>query len=157
MLTHCRALHLESVSSCTSFTVVLNEITYRVGGRRAGSTGRPRKPRQPQRTPGVHHKPVCEMIFHRGPTAKDWQNHYLQPVNRWGKSLRPTGLHELKGLHIRLKILKKQLTEGGIRVWGFLLTGGSEAPLALKEAKMLGYYGGKNKASCIANTIQGLA
>lgn len=84
------------------------------------------------------------MNFHCGLTAKNWQNNYLQSVNWQGKSLRLVGLPGPKGLH-EIKSTKKQLRVGGIRVWGFLLARGLEAPLTVK---MPGNYG----VNCVANT-----
>lgn len=84
------------------------------------------------------------MNFRCGLTAKNWQNNYLQSVNGQGKSLRLVGLPGPKGLH-EIKSTKKQLRVGGIRVWGFLLARGLEAPLTVK---MPGNYG----VNCVANT-----
>lgn len=87
--------------------MVLNETTYRVRGRRGGSTGlQSRNPARLRPHLGWTMGLFGKCFLHWAPTAKDWQNHYLQSANWCGKSSRPTGSHGRMAPHIRLKLQK---------------------------------------------------
>lgn len=136
------------VSSFTSFSIVLNETTYGVRGRR-GSWGNPSRLRG---LLGCTVGLFVKWFFHCGPTAKDLQNHYLQPANWCGKSLRPKASHGVMAFHVRLKSQKGHLRWVEWEFGGFCSPQGLETPHPFQEAQMPGSYTGKDKASFLADT-----
>lgn len=124
MLTDWRGLHL---AVCIFFHIFQHRFKWsHVWSER--EEGQLRKPIQAQGTLGVYGGPVCEMVFSLWSHSQGLTKPLLTACKLVWKVFKTQSLTWSNDLPHQIKITKRPLEVGGMRVWGFLLTTGTWDP-----------------------------